>query len=130
MEGNVESQLRTTIKDAAKISATTPLSGVVEAFEGLAMFLHSHQSKELRLDTFCDACSLVSVLFGCLGLAFKFAEMEYVAKVKTFSPYCCVSGFICPPLYASLSSLLRPLSFHASKRFCRNAAGDHNFPKN
>ncbi|CAL1408234.1 unnamed protein product [Linum trigynum] len=37
---------------------------------------------ELRLDSFCQACSLVSVLFSCLGLAFKFAETEYVAKVR------------------------------------------------
>ncbi|KAI4386465.1 hypothetical protein MLD38_004396 [Melastoma candidum] len=34
------------------------------------------------LVTFCEACSLVSVLFSCLGLAFKFAELEYVAKLQ------------------------------------------------
>ncbi|PPE00556.1 hypothetical protein GOBAR_DD02409 [Gossypium barbadense] len=33
------------------------------------------------LDKFCDAYSLVFILFNSLGLAFKFAEMEYVAKV-------------------------------------------------
>ncbi|OWM89358.1 ACD11 homolog protein [Punica granatum] len=82
MDGDLERQLRTTIKEAARLTATTPLSGVVEAFEGLALFVRSHRGKELRLDTFCDACSLVSVLFNCLGLAFKFAEMEYVAKVR------------------------------------------------
>ncbi|KAK4772324.1 hypothetical protein SAY86_014099 [Trapa natans] len=81
MEADVERQLRDTIKDASKISATMPLSGVVDAFEGLATFLQSSRSQDLRLDTFCDACSLVSVLFGSLGLAFKFAEMEYVAKM-------------------------------------------------
>ncbi|KAK9903805.1 hypothetical protein M0R45_000915 [Rubus argutus] len=37
------------------------------------------------LDTFCEACSLVSILFSCLGLAFKFAEMEYVSKVNDLS---------------------------------------------
>ncbi|KAI4985308.1 hypothetical protein ZWY2020_017938 [Hordeum vulgare] len=31
------------------------------------------------------ACSNVSVLFGCLSIAFKFAEMDYVAKA---SPPC------------------------------------------
>jgi len=30
---------------------------------------------------FSRACSNVSVLFGCLGIAFKFAKMDYVAKV-------------------------------------------------
>ncbi|XP_048134713.1 ACD11 homolog protein-like isoform X2 [Rhodamnia argentea] len=69
---------------AAAQQADTPLSGIAEAFEEMAALLRSDEggSVELRLDEFCDACSLVSVLFGCLGLAFKFAEMEYVAKVR------------------------------------------------
>ncbi|RWR74973.1 ACD11 protein [Cinnamomum micranthum f. kanehirae] len=57
-----------------------PLSAVVEAFEELARIIESGP-KDLRLAQFSDACSLVSVLFGCLGIAFKFAELEYVAKV-------------------------------------------------
>ncbi|XP_062158482.1 ACD11 homolog protein [Alnus glutinosa] len=66
--------------------AVTPLSAIADAFEELAKLLNSRkdESKEearLRLDTFCDACSWVSILFGCLGLAFKFAESEYVSKV-------------------------------------------------
>lgn len=73
----------------------TPLSAIADAFEHLAKLLKSQKegSKEearLRLDTFCDACSWVSVLFGCLGLAFKFAESEYVSKVvflQTFSTH-------------------------------------------
>ncbi|GKV43963.1 hypothetical protein SLEP1_g51193 [Rubroshorea leprosula] len=61
----------------------TPLSSIAKAFEGLSEFLRCRRKdQELRLDTFCDACSLVSVLFSCLGLAFKFAELEYVAKVR------------------------------------------------
>lgn len=67
-----------------KMSMTTktPLSDIALAFEELSEFLGSQtMDQELRLDNFCDACSLVSVLFSCLGLAFKFAEMEYVAKV-------------------------------------------------
>ncbi|KAJ8774658.1 hypothetical protein K2173_017104 [Erythroxylum novogranatense] len=76
----------------------TPLSAVAEAFEDIAKRLSSRRNngeavdnndhnvngegeEELRLDTFCDACRLVAVLFSCLGLAFKFAESEYVAKV-------------------------------------------------
>jgi hypothetical protein len=66
--------------------SATPLSSMADAFEELARLLKSHkevpkEEARLRLDTFCDACSWVSVLFGCLGIAFKFAELEYVAKV-------------------------------------------------
>ncbi|KAJ4710534.1 Accelerated cell death 11 [Melia azedarach] len=65
----------------------SPLSLIVDAFEKLAKLVNSINGggdckTDLRLDTFCEACSLVSVLFSCLGLAFKFAEMEYVSKVK------------------------------------------------
>ncbi|KAM7271237.1 hypothetical protein ACFE04_030451 [Oxalis oulophora] len=60
--------------------ANTPLTAIVEAFEDLAQFMDARE--DLQLDTFCGACSLVSVLFSCLGLAFKFAEMEYVSKIR------------------------------------------------
>ncbi|XP_044488787.1 ACD11 homolog protein-like [Mangifera indica] len=75
-------------EDLSSTSATTrtetstSLDLIVVAFEGLAELLNSGNDIELRLDTFCDSCSLVSVLFSCLGIAFKFAEMEYVAKVS------------------------------------------------
>ncbi|KAJ3697705.1 hypothetical protein LUZ61_001410 [Rhynchospora tenuis] len=59
----------------------TPLSAVAEAFEQLSRLIESGE-RCLRLSTFGSACSLVSVLFGCLGFAFKFAELEYVAKVN------------------------------------------------
>ncbi|XP_043716980.1 ACD11 homolog protein-like [Telopea speciosissima] len=59
----------------------TPLSFIADAFEELAKIV-STSSEDLRLVPFSDACSLVSVLFGCLGIAFKFAELEYVAKVR------------------------------------------------
>ncbi|PRQ40386.1 putative glycolipid transfer protein [Rosa chinensis] len=63
-------------------TSPTPLSAIVEAFEKLAKILDSQEEEgDLHLDTFCQACSLVSILFSCLGLAFKFAEMEYVSKV-------------------------------------------------
>ncbi|KAJ3672901.1 hypothetical protein LUZ60_006275 [Juncus effusus] len=64
-----------------KDTHATPLAAVAEAFEELARWLESGEG-ELRLSSFTDACSLVSVLFSCLGLAFKFAELEYVAKVN------------------------------------------------
>ncbi|RVW65022.1 ACD11-like protein [Vitis vinifera] len=59
----------------------TPLAAMAEAFEELSKLVKTCPSYHLRLITFCDACSLVSVLFGCLGIAFKFAELEYVSKV-------------------------------------------------
>ncbi|KAM0937273.1 putative glycolipid transfer protein [Dioscorea sansibarensis] len=57
-----------------------PLRRIAEAFEGLAQTASS-KSTPMELAPLSDACSLVSVLFGCLGFAFKFAEMDYVAKV-------------------------------------------------
>ncbi|XXG40960.1 hypothetical protein AAC387_Pa01g1539 [Persea americana] len=59
----------------------TPLSVVANAFEELARSIESG-SRDLQLAQFSTACSLVSILFGCLGMAFKFAEIEYVAKVQ------------------------------------------------
>ncbi|CAN1839555.1 ACD11 homolog protein [Linum perenne] len=71
------------------VKSQTALSKVAEAFEELADHLKSEdeggeeeEEVELRLDFFCQACSLVSVLFSSLGLAFKFAETEYGAKVR------------------------------------------------
>ncbi|KAE8648789.1 ACD11 homolog protein [Cucumis sativus] len=65
-------------------NGATPLTAIAESFEGLAKLVKSlkNSSQELRLDTLCDACSLVSILFSSLGLAFKFAELEYVSKVR------------------------------------------------
>lgn len=71
----------------------TPLSAIAEAFEELAKQINDGDEKnepaqkqqqlqqQLRLDKLCQACSSVSVLFNCLGLVFKFAELEYVSKV-------------------------------------------------
>ncbi|KAF2534696.1 hypothetical protein F2Q70_00033593 [Brassica cretica] len=63
----------------------TPLSIITEAFENLADLLKPDITTEedgLSLDAFCNACTHVSVLFSCLGFAFKFAEMEYISKVN------------------------------------------------
>ncbi|EPS67870.1 hypothetical protein M569_06901, partial [Genlisea aurea] len=60
----------------------TPLSAVADAFEDLSSLVKAEGLDcDLDLKSFCDACSLVSILFGCLGIAFKFAELEYVSKV-------------------------------------------------
>jgi len=62
-----------------------PLTAIAEAFEELSKWMKEKKdARHIRLDTFCQAASLVSVLFRCLGLAFKFAELEYVAKVSFF----------------------------------------------
>lgn len=62
-----------------------PLSAIAEAFEKLSKRVKERNNgNDIRLDTFCEAASLVSVLFRSLGLAFKFAELEYVAKVFSF----------------------------------------------
>ncbi|KAL0446896.1 UNVERIFIED_CONTAM: ACD11protein [Sesamum latifolium] len=62
---------------------TRPLSAVADAFEEVSAVVKDKGfDYDLDLKTFCDACSLVSILFGCLGIAFKFAELEYVSKVS------------------------------------------------
>ncbi|KAI9072636.1 hypothetical protein K1719_045403 [Acacia pycnantha] len=65
---------------------TMPLSSMADALEELVKTLKGRLNGStgqgmLRLDNFCQACYLVSFLFNSLGLAFKFAELEYVAKL-------------------------------------------------
>uniref|UniRef100_A0A0A0KWE8 Glycolipid transfer protein domain-containing protein n=1 Tax=Cucumis sativus TaxID=3659 RepID=A0A0A0KWE8_CUCSA len=74
-------------------NGATPLTAIAESFEGLAKLVKSlkNSSQELRLDTLCDACSLVSILFSSLGLAFKFAELEYVSKIANRMKFECHS---------------------------------------
>ncbi|CAN8243951.1 unnamed protein product [Cochlearia groenlandica] len=79
-------------EEDAIVNNNTPLSVITNAFEDLSDLLNPTWQKPceinddedigLSLDAFCSACTHVSVLFGCLGFAFKFAEMEYVSKVK------------------------------------------------
>ncbi|ONI11141.1 hypothetical protein PRUPE_4G089300 [Prunus persica] len=57
-----------------------PLRKISEAFKELEAVVNS-QTAEIEVAPFSSACSLVSPLFGCLGIAFKFAEIDYVAKV-------------------------------------------------
>ncbi|CAN6683758.1 unnamed protein product [Malus baccata var. baccata] len=61
-----------------------PLRKIAEAFKELEAAVNS-QAAEVEVAPFSRACSLVSPLFGCLGIAFKFAEMDYVAKVHDLS---------------------------------------------
>ncbi|KAJ8762640.1 hypothetical protein K2173_010661 [Erythroxylum novogranatense] len=64
----------------ADSTSEKPLRLMAEAFKDLADTVNSG-SAEVELAPFSRACSLVSPLFVCLGIAFKFAEMDYVAKV-------------------------------------------------
>lgn len=66
---------------AARQGMETPLTAVAEAFEELARGMEA-DSGELRVAPFSDTCALVSVLFSSLGMAFRFAEIEYVTKVS------------------------------------------------
>jgi len=43
---------------------------------------------ELRLAPFGDTYVLVSVLFSSLGMAFRFAKIEYITKVSARKPLC------------------------------------------
>lgn len=61
-----------------------PLRKIAEAFKALEEAVNS-QTAEIEVAQFSSACSLVSPLFGCLGIAFKFAEIDYVAKVRNFN---------------------------------------------
>jgi len=62
------------------LDTAKPLRKIAEAFNELEATINS-QSQEVEVAPFSHACSLVSPLFGCLGIAFKFAEVDYVAKV-------------------------------------------------
>ncbi|KAK6932086.1 Glycolipid transfer protein domain [Dillenia turbinata] len=64
----------------ANAEGEKPLRKIGEAFKDLAAVVNS-ETLELEVGPFSHACSLVSPLFGCLGIAFKFAELDYVAKV-------------------------------------------------
>ncbi|XP_014517070.1 accelerated cell death 11 [Vigna radiata var. radiata] len=65
----------------AEGSGDRTLPRIAEAFKDLASVVTDSQNAEVKVAPFSHACSLVSPLFGCLGVAFKFAEMDYVAKV-------------------------------------------------
>ncbi|KAG0609609.1 hypothetical protein M758_7G000500 [Ceratodon purpureus] len=61
-------------------AADRPLFAIATAWKGLQAELGDGHAA-LTLRSFSSGCSLISPLFGCLGIAFKFAEKDYVAKV-------------------------------------------------
>ncbi|KAF6166116.1 hypothetical protein GIB67_023826 [Kingdonia uniflora] len=61
-----------------------PLRKISEAFNSLATTIKT-PNVDIEVAPFSQACSHVSPLFGCLGIAFKFAEIDYVAKVIDLS---------------------------------------------
>ncbi|VAH66349.1 unnamed protein product [Triticum turgidum subsp. durum] len=62
--------------------ADKPLRWIGASFEQLAAVAKPQQQPAMAAGDFSRACSNVSVLFGCLGIAFKFALMDYVAKAS------------------------------------------------
>jgi hypothetical protein len=74
--------------------ADKPLRRIGASFEDLAAVAKQQQPAAMAAGDFSRACSHVSVLFGCLGIAFKFAEMDYVAKAS-------------PPLLPALCSIYK-----------------------
>lgn len=69
---------------AANTQTNMPLRQIAVAFEELALALKSGNG-DIQLVPFCRACSRVSVLFGCLGIAFKFAEKDFVDKIQSLT---------------------------------------------
>ncbi|XP_058099175.1 accelerated cell death 11 [Magnolia sinica] len=90
-----------------------PLKKISEAFKDLAATANS-QTLEMEVAPFSNACSHVSVLFSCLGIAFKFAEMDYVAKVADLQEASKSIG--------TLQSLLN----HDIEKNCVRKAGSHS----
>lgn len=58
-----------------------PLQLIAIAFSDLAADVKEEKEANLPVASFASASSRVSILFGCLGIAFKFAERDYVSKV-------------------------------------------------
>ncbi|XP_020203396.1 accelerated cell death 11 [Cajanus cajan] len=65
----------------AEANGDKTLRKIADAFKALSTVVTDSATADLDVASFSRACSLVSPLFGCLGVAFKFAEMDYVAKV-------------------------------------------------
>ncbi|KAI8539494.1 hypothetical protein RHMOL_Rhmol09G0187600 [Rhododendron molle] len=72
----------TKIAEAFNELADDVNSCIAEAFNELADDVNSCSTPpRLSLSKFCSACRLLSPLIGCLGIAFRFADMEFSAKV-------------------------------------------------
>ncbi|KAE9451205.1 hypothetical protein C3L33_16894, partial [Rhododendron williamsianum] len=60
----------------------TVLTKIAEAFNELADDVNSPSTPpQLSLSKFCSACRLLSPLIGCMGIACRFADIEFSAKV-------------------------------------------------
>uniref|UniRef100_A0A5B7C3Y5 Putative ceramide-1-phosphate transfer protein-like n=1 Tax=Davidia involucrata TaxID=16924 RepID=A0A5B7C3Y5_DAVIN len=57
------------------------LTKIAEAFKDLADSVNS-PTPRLEVGRFASACRLLSPLIRCLGIAFKFADIEFSAKVN------------------------------------------------
>ncbi|KAB1219237.1 hypothetical protein CJ030_MR3G001280 [Morella rubra] len=57
-----------------------PLRNISEVFKELVATVDS-QTTDVEVASFSRACSLLSPLIDSLGIAFKFAEMDYADKV-------------------------------------------------
>ncbi|KAM3254398.1 hypothetical protein ACQJBY_048107 [Aegilops geniculata] len=75
--------------------ADKPLRRIGVSFEQLAAVAKPQQQPAMTAGDFSRACSNVSVLFGCLGIAFKFSLMDYVAKASSRSSAPLSSPAIC-----------------------------------
>ncbi|CAJ2658020.1 accelerated cell death 11 [Trifolium pratense] len=67
---------------AEPITGDKTLHQIAVAFKDLANTVSDSQNADVEVAPFSRACSHISPLFGCLGIAFKFAEMDFVAKVN------------------------------------------------
>jgi hypothetical protein len=67
----------------AGVGEEKALRKIAAAFEPLSDVATSGGAA-MKLEPFSHACAHVSVLFGCLGFAFKFAEKDYVSKAWRF----------------------------------------------
>ncbi|KAF7131583.1 hypothetical protein RHSIM_Rhsim09G0133000 [Rhododendron simsii] len=86
--------------------AVRVLTKAVEAFNELANDVNSRSAPpRLSLSKFCRACRLLSPLIGCMGIAFRFADMEFSAKV----------GIKCSPASLCFEPPLLPPAFPVDK---------------
>ncbi|KAF7133230.1 hypothetical protein RHSIM_Rhsim09G0132800 [Rhododendron simsii] len=64
---------------------STVLTKIAEAFNELADDVNSPSTPpRLSLSKFCSACRLLSPLIGCMGIACRFADLEFSEKVGRF----------------------------------------------
>ncbi|KAJ1420891.1 Glycolipid transfer protein superfamily [Sesbania bispinosa] len=61
-----------------------PLQKIADAFKELANVI-TIENSDVDVAAFSRACSYVALLFGCLGLHFKFIEMDYVNDIAEAS---------------------------------------------